>query len=372
MNKNKGLTKKMGKGRSRALAIIPNKVFNISETPLHEFHGHTSDILDMAWSKSDLLLSSSKDKTVRMWKVGCDGCLAVFKHRDYVTCVQFNPVDERYFTSGSIDGKARVWDVSEKRVVDWADARDIITALSNHPDGKGFIVGTVAGTCRFYDQSGQNVQLKKIMRVKPKKKSPANQITSLQLSGGDSSRIIITSADSKIRVSEGAGIIQKFEGPRNSKVLLSPSLTSDGRYLISAGMDSNVRIWNFDASGRESSRGPRSVRSCELFFSEGVTAVVPWAGPHGGSDFHSSSCRTPTLCHDRESCSFGTWFFADGLRGSATWPEEKLLPSLKYINCTGLDDCRSKVSSAWNLVVVTGSRDGVIRSFHNYGLPVRL
>jgi WD40 repeat protein len=29
------------------------------------------------------LLTSSKDKTARLWKAGSDGCLAVFKHKDY-------------------------------------------------------------------------------------------------------------------------------------------------------------------------------------------------------------------------------------------------------------------------------------------------
>lgn len=29
------------------------------------------------------LLTSSKDKTVRLWKVGCDGCLKIFQHKDY-------------------------------------------------------------------------------------------------------------------------------------------------------------------------------------------------------------------------------------------------------------------------------------------------
>jgi WD repeat-containing protein 44 len=53
-----------------------------------------------------------------------------------VTCIQFNPVDEGYFVSGSIDGKVRVWDVSERRVVDWADAKDIITAVGYQPDGQ--------------------------------------------------------------------------------------------------------------------------------------------------------------------------------------------------------------------------------------------
>jgi WD repeat-containing protein 44 len=54
MDRTKGLNMKRGKGQSRTLAIIPRKFFSISETPLHEFHGHTSDILDMTWSKSDV------------------------------------------------------------------------------------------------------------------------------------------------------------------------------------------------------------------------------------------------------------------------------------------------------------------------------
>ncbi|RCV06717.1 hypothetical protein SETIT_1G185900v2 [Setaria italica] len=380
MDRNKGLKMKVAKGQRRTLAIIPKKVFNIAETPLHEFHGHTSDILDMAWSKSDFLLTSSKDKTVRMWKAGCDGCLAVFKHRDYVTCVQFNPVDERYFVSGSIDGKVRVWDVSEKRVVDWADTRRIITAVSYQPDAKGLIVGTVPGRCRFYDQSGENMEVEKELKV-TKKKSARRQITSLQFSRGDPARIMIASAGSKIRVSEGAGISRKFEGRRGSKVLVPPSLTSDGRYLVSAGADSNVYIWNFDKLRGKGTKGARTVRSCEHFFSDGVTSVATWPGllhqeicesGGGGGDLQSSD-KGPTLCRDRDCCSFGTWFFTDGVGGAAaTWPEEKLLPSLKYLNCSGMDERRPKVPAAWNTVVVTGSRDGVIRCFHNYGLPVKL
>lgn len=52
-----------------------------------------------------------------------------------VTCIQFNPVDDNYFITGSIDGKVRIWGVSEKRVVDWADVRDVITAICYQPDG---------------------------------------------------------------------------------------------------------------------------------------------------------------------------------------------------------------------------------------------
>lgn len=55
---------------------------------------------------------------------------------DAVTCIQFSPVDDNYFISGSTDGKVRIWKVSRGRVVDWIDVRDVVTAACYQPDGK--------------------------------------------------------------------------------------------------------------------------------------------------------------------------------------------------------------------------------------------
>ncbi|XP_028072860.1 guanine nucleotide-binding protein subunit beta-like [Camellia sinensis] len=75
------------------------------------------------------------------------------------TMTIFNPVNENYSMSGSIDGKARIWGVTERQVIDWADVRDVVTAICYHPDGKGFIVGSVTSTCRFYGALDGNLQL---------------------------------------------------------------------------------------------------------------------------------------------------------------------------------------------------------------------
>lgn len=55
---------------------------------------------------------------------------------DAVTSVDFNPLDDNYFISGSIDGKVRIWEVRRCRVVDYIDIREIVTAVSYRPDGK--------------------------------------------------------------------------------------------------------------------------------------------------------------------------------------------------------------------------------------------
>ncbi|KAG9155787.1 hypothetical protein Leryth_004054 [Lithospermum erythrorhizon] len=134
-----------------ACVILPPKVFRILETPLHVFHGHTEEVLDISWSKKNFLLSASVDNTVRLWQVGYDQCIKVFPHYNYVTCVQFHPVNHDYFISGSIDGKVRIWGIKHCQVVDWIDMRDIVTAVSYHPGGQAGVVGTITGICRFFN-----------------------------------------------------------------------------------------------------------------------------------------------------------------------------------------------------------------------------
>ncbi|KAJ6804190.1 WD repeat-containing protein YMR102C-like [Iris pallida] len=388
------------KGIDSAPIVIPRKVFKIDETPRQELHGHTSDILDLSWSNSDHLLTSSMDKTVRMWKVGCDGCLKIFQHKDYVTCVQFNPVDDNYFISGSLDGKVRIWGVSETHVVDWADVRDIVTAICYRPDGEGFVVGSLAGSCRIYNYSGNVMQMDARFYVQRKKKSCGKLITGLRFSPEDSQKVMVTSADSKVRIFDGTEVIRKFRGCRRTKIQSSASFTADGRYIVSVGEDSNVYIWNYDASpSSKCLKSMKSIRSCEHFFSEDVSVAVPWTGmDQRQSSLNNKALHIPsqplkildpsTWLWDSDFRSFGAWLFADGiLRGSATWPEEKLPisspcssrggdlrhqhgnfkyhmhPNYQHLTC---------LSASWCMVIVTASRSGSIRTFHNYGLPVRL
>uniref|UniRef100_A0A7I3ZZ81 Uncharacterized protein n=1 Tax=Physcomitrium patens TaxID=3218 RepID=A0A7I3ZZ81_PHYPA len=160
------------------------KLFWLSEKPVCSFHGHTGDILDLSWSQSKLLLSSSMDKTVRLWHISEEDCLRVFCHNDYVTCVQFNPVDDSYFLSGSLDYKLRTWSIPGHQVVDWIDLREMITAVSYVPDGEKAIVGSHKGTCRFYNTKGNKLQLDASFDVRTEnKKGRGKKITGLHVNG---------------------------------------------------------------------------------------------------------------------------------------------------------------------------------------------
>lgn len=53
-----------------------------------------------------------------------------------VTCIHFNPVDDRYFISGSLDAKVRIWSIPDRQVVDWIDLHEMVTAACYTPDGQ--------------------------------------------------------------------------------------------------------------------------------------------------------------------------------------------------------------------------------------------
>lgn len=86
------------------------------EKPFCTYTGHTSDLLDVSWSKNYFVLSSSMDKTVRLWHITRNECLCCFQHIDFVTAIVFHPRDDRYFLSGSLDGKLRLWNIPDKKV----------------------------------------------------------------------------------------------------------------------------------------------------------------------------------------------------------------------------------------------------------------
>jgi len=93
--------------------------------PFAEYSGHKADLLDISWSKNFFLLSASMDKTVRLWHVSRIECLCIFQHVDFVTAIAFHPKDDRYFLSGSLDGKLRLWNIPDKKSAAYSTWRQL-------------------------------------------------------------------------------------------------------------------------------------------------------------------------------------------------------------------------------------------------------
>ncbi|KAK1289068.1 hypothetical protein QJS10_CPB18g01466 [Acorus calamus] len=278
---------KRGKGSNHRKSVsldqiaVPEHVFALSEKPVCSFSGHFGDVLDLSWSKSLQLLSSSMDKTVRLWNMSSSSCLKIFSHSDYVTSIQFNPVDDRYFISGSLDAKVRIWSIPDRKVVDWNDLHEMVTAACYTPDGQGALVGSHKGTCRLYSTADNKLQEKKLIDLQnKKKKSHLKKITGFQFAPGCSPQVLVTSADSRIRVIDGVDLVHKFKGFRNTSSQISASLTANGKYVICASEDSHVYVWRYDSNSRPNrTKVVVSItQSYEHFHCQDVSVAIPWPG----------------------------------------------------------------------------------------------
>ncbi|KAL9079580.1 MAG: hypothetical protein Q9157_001577, partial [Trypethelium eluteriae] len=219
--------------------------------PVKEYQGHTSTILDLSWSKNNFLLSSSMDKTVRLWHISRPECLCTFKHNDFVPSIMFHPRDDRFFLAGSLDCKLRLWSIPDKSVAYMVQLPDMITAVTFTPDGKTSIVGCLSGLCLFYDTEGLKYQTQIHVRSAHGKNAKGSKITGIQavnmpphdLNG--EIKLLITSNDSRIRLYNfrDKSLEIKFKGNENNYSQIRASFSDDARYVICGSEDRKTYIW---------------------------------------------------------------------------------------------------------------------------------
>lgn len=214
-------------------------------TPARLYEGHTATVLDLSWSKNNFLLTSSMDKTVRLWHVTRKECLCTFKHNDFVPSIAFHPKDDRFFVTGSLDSKLRLWSIPDKSVAYIATVPDMITAVAFTPDGKFAIVGCFSGLVMFFETEGLKYQSQ--MNVTSSRGIGA-KVTGLETrysSTGDV-KVLVTSNDSRIRVVNfrDKSLEVKLKGNQNNCSQIRASLSDCGRYVSCGSEDRRAYIWS--------------------------------------------------------------------------------------------------------------------------------
>ncbi|KAI1263930.1 WD40-repeat-containing domain protein [Xylariaceae sp. FL1019] len=234
--------------------------------PIREFVGHSGDILDLSWSKNGFLLSSSMDKTVRLWHTSRQECLCTFEHKDFVASIAFHPRDDRFFLAGSLDSVLRLWSIPDKAVAYTSQLSDIITAVGFSPDGKTAIAGCFNGICMFYETEGLQYLTQIHVRSSRGKNAKGSKITGIQTMhyppGNEDGevKVLITSNDSRIRIYNlrDKTLELKLKGHENTSSQIKASFSDDGSYVICGSEDRRAFIWSKDMAESEMrDKGPR-------------------------------------------------------------------------------------------------------------------
>ncbi|XP_037824381.1 LOW QUALITY PROTEIN: WD repeat-containing protein 44-like [Lucilia sericata] len=226
--------------------------------------GHTSDLLDVSWSKNYFILSSSMDKTVRLWHISRKECLCCFQHIDFVTAIAFHPRDDRYFLSGSLDGKLRLWNIPDKKVALWNEVdgqTKLITAANFCQNGQFAVVGSYDGRCIFYNTDQLKYHTQIHVRSTRGKNRIGRKISGIEPMPGED-KILVTSNDSRVRLYDlrDLNLSCKYKGYLNASSQIKASFSHDGKYIIAGSENQCIYIWktNHDYSKLSSVRRDRS------------------------------------------------------------------------------------------------------------------
>lgn len=283
------------------------------------YRGHTADVLDICWSKNHFLLSSSMDKTVRLWHVSRVECLCTFRHPDFVTTISFHPKDDRCFLSGSLDGKIRLWDIPDRRVILWSEvsgagteenrntsdstgklSHGLITASTFVKNGDFAVIGTYDGRVIFY----KTALLKYSTQLHVRTSSSTSQVTSRaarssgnrgsnkvtgieSINGGrsDEDKILVTTNDSRIRLYElrDLTLLCKYKGYVNGSSQIRASVSHDHKYIICGSENASFYIWRLKQNSNARKDRNNSWESARILNSSVGTQVLAPVNPVASS-----------------------------------------------------------------------------------------
>ncbi|VUC32137.1 unnamed protein product [Clonostachys rosea] len=261
--------------------------------PVREYSGHTEQVLALSWSKNGFLLSSSMDKTVKLWHTKRADCLCTFQHNDLVTSIAFHPTDDRFFLAGSLDSQLRLWNIPDKTVQFSTTTTEFQTAVGFSPDGTTAICGLLNGMCMFFNTEGLTPINQIHVRSSRGKNAKGSKITGIRTSEvlegpekGDV-KVLISSNDSRVRIYslKTRMLESKFRGHVCQSSQISARFGDDARYVICGSEDKRAYIWGPTTSDIET----RSKQPYESFDAHPEVVTVALFAPTKSKQLLSAS-----------------------------------------------------------------------------------
>ena len=205
------------------------------------------------------VVSGSNDKTLRVWDLATGHCIQVLEgHSDSVSAVSVTP-DGRRAISGSWDKTLRVWDLDKGRYVHILKGHTSgVLTVGITPDGRKAVSGGWDQLLRVWDLE-DGLCLKVLGEFSSSNRWPLGSVYSVSLtpdgrrlvSGGDDHTLIFWDLETSGRIQtfdyyglEIGGVIRGIKTVEGFGPLKATSITSDGRWVVSGGDDTTLRVWD--------------------------------------------------------------------------------------------------------------------------------
>ena len=219
-------------GETKALNL-----FSLKNRTMRPLVGHQDKIYGVRFSADGKqLLSTSKDKTARLWDVASGECLRVFEgHTDFVYTAVFHPT-RREILTGSRDWTARIWDLdSTASMVLKGHTQMVFWAEYTH-GGDRVLTSARDRTFRTWNaKTGEPLETVKTTH----RSGLTSAVTS-----PDGKLILTTSWDSDAKIFDAETLEEKSTLRLHTDSIFRSLFSKDGERVITLSHDGTFAIWD--------------------------------------------------------------------------------------------------------------------------------
>jgi len=232
-----------------------NKPKILENIPRILLEGHSGHILELKWINQQLLLSSSIDKTVKLWNIESGECIKTFEHNDIVVSISFDFVNSSlsHFYSATLDGIVRKWSIdNSESPIDSIELGEFITTISLSSNPYYLIVSTHLGNLVFFNPTTLELLHKfnvsqnhhNIKRGKGPKILGMSVVSSSLNSNCE--HLLVSSNDSFVRQFSLKDFkrVCKYSGMMLENYQVKPIVSPDKKSIIMGSEDNNIYIYD--------------------------------------------------------------------------------------------------------------------------------
>ncbi len=209
-------------------------VFDVQSGKLvYSLIGHRGFVSSLSWrGDSKYLLTSSYDKTAKIWQVGTGQLLrTVAAGTGDLNIATFSP-DGKTFAVGGDDKLVRVFDSESGKLLRTLKGHnEIVEALAYAPNGKMLASGDDEGGLRIWNVNGESIKVLK-----------SGQSTIRQLGFSPNSATLATVGDNSVRLWSAPTWMAKVITSKDDRQIFSFAWDASGKRIAIAASDFVIRL----------------------------------------------------------------------------------------------------------------------------------
>lgn len=221
------------------------KIWNTTSGLLiHNLSGHTKGVTSVEFLVDDsMLVSSAEEKALRIWNTTTGEFLTTLEgHSSSVKSVKVSK-NGRIFASASSDKTVRIWDAESGSLLRILNTGENTDSVAFSPDGLRIVFGTWEGELGLVDlDSGATLQNQKVPGKKNKWLS-LEPVSSDVTFSPDGNMIVVAALDNNVYVYDGDLKQLQYRLFGNLKRVMAVAISSDGKMIVSGGLDRPIRMW---------------------------------------------------------------------------------------------------------------------------------